>query len=364
MILISATGSTTIHASHSISHTQGLGYIAEYTTLAAPEDVADLTVQGLRLGTAVTTFLSWTGPSSGDPADEFNIYRDVNNTGSSFYANTTSLNYTDVNVSLNSNYTYVVRASNTDGESTGVSVQIYLQLKPTAVSNAMGIMVDELAKITWSEPFSNGGLPVTEYRIFKGDQSNTYSEVFNTTNLWFNDTDIEVDSTYYYKITAVNSLGAGDNSTELVVSDTTRPIINVTFNSSPNPSFVEYEGSLDVVVLPFDENGIERVIISIRGEDDMQSTILANLTSTPYQQIVDTSLFENGNYTVTITVYDLAGNTRGQEYLLGINNPPSETPTTSSTEPEGPLSDAAVLALALTLILLLAGAAFIILRRR
>lgn len=79
--------------------------------------------------------------------------------------------------------------------------------------------------LTWDTPISDGGLPITHYRIYKGNISGGeifYVEIGDM--VYYNDTNVIGGNTYYYYVSAVNILGEGplsneDNATALAFPD-------------------------------------------------------------------------------------------------------------------------------------------------
>lgn len=74
--------------------------------------------------------------------------------------------------------------------------------------------------LAWSAPASNGGVSITSYRVYRGTSPGT--ETLLTTGgcsglgavLSCSDTGLTNGQTYYYKVSAVNSLGEGPQSNE------------------------------------------------------------------------------------------------------------------------------------------------------
>src|SRR5271157_6592075 len=75
----------------------------------------------------------------------------------------------------------------------------------------------EQVTLTWQEPMSTGGLPIINYKIYRG--TSTGCETFLTTVgnvLAYMDTNVTDGLAYYYTISAVNVNGEGSRSSEVV----------------------------------------------------------------------------------------------------------------------------------------------------
>ncbi len=76
------------------------------------------------------------------------------------------------------------------------------------------------ASLSWAAPASDGGVAITSYRVYRGTSSGSEtlltsggcSGLGNVTSC--NDTGLTNGTTYYYKVSAVNSLGEGPKSNE------------------------------------------------------------------------------------------------------------------------------------------------------
>ena len=70
--------------------------------------------------------------------------------------------------------------------------------------------------LTWSPPSSSGSSLITQYNIYRGSSSN--GEILLTSvasaPTTYSDTGLEVGKTYYYKVSASNSIGEGPKSNE------------------------------------------------------------------------------------------------------------------------------------------------------
>jgi len=85
---------------------------------------------------------------------------------------------------------------------------------------------DEYAYLSWSPPAYSGGLPITNYKIYRGDAIGNESYLTTIGNkLFYNDTGLTNDLEYYYKVSAMNSLGEGPSASVSVnlTTNTTVP---------------------------------------------------------------------------------------------------------------------------------------------
>src|SRR5439155_375964 len=69
--------------------------------------------------------------------------------------------------------------------------------------------------LSWSAPGSDGGSPITNYKIYRGGSSNGETLLDTVGDvLSYTDTSVTNGNTYYYKVAAVNSVGDGPLSNE------------------------------------------------------------------------------------------------------------------------------------------------------
>jgi len=95
------------------------------------------------------------------------------------------------------------------------SIASGVQTVPSPPQNLKATAGDAKITLSWSTPSTNGGSPITGYKIYKGTASGT--ETFLTTLgnvLTFEDTSVTNGQTYYYKVTAVNGIGESTKSNE------------------------------------------------------------------------------------------------------------------------------------------------------
>lgn len=117
-----------------------------------------------------------------------------------------------INVSSMSESVNSIEASNT------------VNAVPSAPQNVQAISGNGFVYLSWSAPLSNGGSNITSYHVYETQTSGYYPIYFtvSVSSLTYNDT-VTNGVTYYYVITAVNSVGESPYSTEVNATPETVP---------------------------------------------------------------------------------------------------------------------------------------------
>lgn len=95
---------------------------------------------------------------------------------------------------------------------------------PTPPENLQASWGDGYVDLAWSPPSSDGGFPVTSYKIYR--RTGAGGEVNIADQPWFthyNDTTVANGARYYYTVAAVNGVGEGPKSNEAVSIPTAIP---------------------------------------------------------------------------------------------------------------------------------------------
>ncbi|MCK4732664.1 MAG: fibronectin type III domain-containing protein, partial [Methanophagales archaeon] len=172
----------------------------------------------------------------------YKIYRGTSSGAETLYYTTstagTTFNNCD-NIVNGVTYYYKVKAVNAVGDS-DFSNEVSATPPPeVAVSSPpRNLRVTEVGsgyvKIAWDTPSSDGGSSITNYKIYRGTSSGAETLYYTTSTAGttFRNTANLVDGvTYYYKVTAVNSVGESDFSNEAYA--TYHPAGTITL-TSPN----------------------------------------------------------------------------------------------------------------------------------
>jgi fibronectin type 3 domain-containing protein len=167
--------------------------------------------------------LSWSAPGSngGATITNYKVYRSTSSgteTLLTTVGNVTS--WTDSGAVNGTTYFYKISAVNSVGEggqsnelSATPSAPLTVPGAPTLSSASPG---NNSVALSWSAPGSNGGATITNYKVYRGTATGgetLLTTVGNVTS--FTDTSAVNGTTYFYKVSAVNSVGEGGLSNEL-----------------------------------------------------------------------------------------------------------------------------------------------------
>jgi fibronectin type 3 domain-containing protein len=218
-------------------------YQYDITVQGKPESPQNV---GTRAGDGFVV-LSWNTPSfdGGLPITKYNIYKGTDSGGETFETSVgeSIREYNDTSVVNGQKYYYYLTAENTFGESSP-SIEVFATPKssktvPNSPKLLQAIPGKDNIQLNWEAPTYDGGSSVIEYKIYKGTNSGSesYQKSVNFDKLSYKDTSVTSGTTYYYFITAVNTIGESDPSSEMSATpDNELPSITIT--SPPDNTYV------------------------------------------------------------------------------------------------------------------------------
>ena len=167
-------------------------------------------------------YLTWDSPADngGAPITGYRLYRGTES-GSETYLTTvdsTKTNYTDSGLITGETYYYYVTALNDKGESEKSNEVGATPLSVPTPPQNLRIKADlNYTSLVWDPPASDGGCTIKEYRIYRGERigDETYIATVSANILSFIDSSVRNGYTYYYYVTAVNSVGESLPSNEV-----------------------------------------------------------------------------------------------------------------------------------------------------
>ena len=174
------------------------------------------TVKGLSatLANSSQIDLKWTAVNG---ATSYNIYRSEKSSGNYTLIDTSlTTSYSNMNVAENTTYYYKISAINSMGEgkkSSAVSAATKIPEKVAGLS--VEVISETQLELKWRVVSG-----ASSYEIFcSTSASGTYESIGTSTKLYYPIKGLKPNTTYYYKISAVNILGVGTKSS--VVSGAT-----------------------------------------------------------------------------------------------------------------------------------------------
>ena len=127
--------------------------------------------------------------------------------------------YTDATVSNGVTYYYAVAAVNEEGPGESARFDGVTPMKPLyrpgQVILGEPVATKKAVTLKWSAPEDDGGSPVTDYVIYRGeseDELEVFAEV-GPIDLTWTDEDVKQGRTYWYTVAPKNDVGEGDPST-------------------------------------------------------------------------------------------------------------------------------------------------------
>jgi predicted phage tail protein len=178
--------------------------------------------------------LAWSAPSSNGGSAITGYTATASPGGATCTAGGTGTGCTVTGLTNGITYSFTVRATN--GVGTGAA-STALSATPAAAATAPGAPTLNSATagngqvaLGWSAPASNGGSAITGYRVYRSTSSGTETllTTLGAVTSWIN-TGLANGTTYYYKVSAVNGIGAGGQSGERSAT----PAASVTVPSAP-----------------------------------------------------------------------------------------------------------------------------------
>ncbi len=186
-----------------------------------------------------------------------------------------------------------------------------LPTKPEQVSAIAGeVRVD----LTWEPPWSDGGLPITNYRLYRGTASG-FLAVLREIGPEFSlvDTNLVSGQTYYYQVTAINTVGEGPPSVEVSATptappDTTGPSVAI---SSPAVGAIVASATVTLSGTASDNVAVQKVEFSA---DETRWILTTGTTSW-----LGTLTLAEGTNTIYVRVTDTSGNTATATTMVTVD---------------------------------------------
>ncbi len=346
-----ATGKTYIYSISAIN-TIGTGspspeVLATPTSSSAPpKNIAPNPPQNLVVSTYSSTQinLSWSAPASnGGPivsgykidysADSGNFTNIVANSGSSFTA------YSHTGLQVGHTYTYRVFAINSIGTSNSSNTATTTLTQVITVPGSPILSANPSSStsvsLSWTPPSNDGGSAITGYKIeYENNTSQYIVLVANTGNVQtgYIHNGLVAGTSYSYRVTAINSIGAGNPSNVVTVQpqDTQTPTITTAVAISPTSAMISWIKPSQTYGQIVSGYKIDQVIngnfISVdETSSSVASYTIPNLTTGKTYTFAVTALLSGGSQTNPSPLASITPTSTSSE--SGSSNQPSQTST-------------------------------------
>jgi len=227
-----------IDSTGSLSYTAGTGYSSGQNAVQVGTGGANVSTgagvvtlptvpQNVQANSSnASATLSWANPRyTGKPLSSYQV---SSNGGTTWTNVGMATSYTFTGLTNGTAYTLAVRAINADGNgATGTVSVTPAPISPTAPLNVGAMGGNANAGVYWDAPTDNGGAAISSYRVYVSS-SPTGPWTLSATTADGSTTGASVTGlanglTYYFRVTAVNSVGEGAASSVVSVSPATVP---------------------------------------------------------------------------------------------------------------------------------------------
>ena len=282
--------------------------------------------------------LSWTAPANtgGNPIIGYKIeYKKGSDAYSTLVANTGNIATSYSHTQLTSGQTYVykvsaitsVGTSNPSTEASAIPMASSSTTK-TAPGSPLNLVVTTVSgsqlNLSWSSPASNGGSPVTGYKIESKKGSDPYTVLVPNTGsamTTYSHVGVSSSNVYYYRVSAITSVGVGNPSAEAsgTPKDSDKPRLTATA-ISPTSIYLSW-------IAP--SQTYHQTISGFKVEEkQVDSYTLIKDNTGPVDGFAVTGLSTGKSHTYVVSaVFSVGASPRSNEA--------SATPTTTSVTPFG-----------------------------
>jgi len=199
-----------------------------------------------------------------------------------------------------SKVTYYVEWINSSSTATTVP-SVPQNLQPTASNSQVAL--------SWSTPSNNGGSPITNYNVYRGTSSGTDTLLTSAGNVTsYTDTTVTNGQQYFYKVTAVNSVGESSQSNEASAT----PTAPATAPSAPTGLAATATSSSQINLswsVPANNGGAQITGYQIERSIDNGNTwsVLVSSTGSVSTSYSDSGLSPNAAYTYRVSAINSIG---------------------------------------------------------
>jgi fibronectin type 3 domain-containing protein len=271
--------------------------------------------------------LSWDAPAwdGGSPVTGYSLYRGTAGAGEVFIRTVGNiLTYTDTGLTNGQTYYFQITASNVAGESgrsnEAIARPAMVPGQPTGLVAVAGTLQSTL---TWNAPASDGGSSITNYVIYRGAASGSETTLATVGNvLTYVDSDVVGGRAYFYRISAINSIGEGPLSIEATVTISPSPNLPPTCSITAPLQGAEVFGRAAIKGVAADADG-NIIVVEIRIDG---GSWMGASGKDAWSYAWNTKLYSNGQHTIEARSYDGKDFSQVASVTVSVNNPAEQGP--------------------------------------
>ena len=204
-----SAGTTYYFAIQAVDNDQNVSNMSSLATVTTPAlPVAPNSVLATPNSTTMVT-VTWAASTGGLPIAHYLVYRGTSPSSLSQVATATKTSYTDTSVVGSTTYYYAIQAADTGKPpaQSGLSAPISVTtISPPSVPAGLTATATSETKVVlaWSAAVS-GGLPIGNYKVYKGTSPDNLTQLAVTPNTSYTDTKDTASTTYYYAVQSTDT---------------------------------------------------------------------------------------------------------------------------------------------------------------
>jgi fibronectin type 3 domain-containing protein len=206
---------------YNVAASNSIGWSDNSTNVTGTPQGPPSAPTGLEAGSGVGFVqLNWTVPNYVGPSDLiYHLFRN----GTLFWSGI-SLNYNDTAVIGGISYSYSVAAQSSLGWGTNSSsvsaIPSGVPITPPGSPVGLDITAgDGKVILNWEAPSQSGSsVAITGYNVYRGNSTGSFTLIATVNGTTYTDDDVTNGQAYHYKVSAVNSVGEGELTEDVVIT--------------------------------------------------------------------------------------------------------------------------------------------------
>ena len=262
--------------------------------------------------------LAWSASASGGlPVQYYHVYRGATASNMSQVGVVQQTSYWDSTVTAGGKYYYAVQAADTAGDLSAMSAAV-LATAPTGPSVPCGLAATAVSttkiSLSWS-PSASGGLPIQNYRVFRGVTALGLSQIATVVQPAYTDTSGSPATKYFYAVEAVDT-GGDLSAMSVAVSATTLALPSAPRNLAA--SATKYQVSLTWTAA---QSGMPLASYTVFRGSSPSNLISFRVVAPTATSMNDSSVVVNTTYYYGIQAQDTGGNISPMSAIVAVTIP-------------------------------------------